>query len=112
MCPSNNLKNFLVKYPKFRQNKNIKLENFFLFRAQMENMDLMMEIQEDRLNSMLKVLTKKKLKEKKEKKIFRNVCPRTLDSFYTVTYYIKWIKTYWTYSRTAQILTTLKSTHG
>ena len=27
------------------------------------------------------------------------VCPRSLDLFYIETYYIKWVKTSWTYSR-------------
>ena len=26
------------------------------------------------------------------------MCPRSLDPFYIVAYYIKWAKTYWTYS--------------
>ena len=26
-----------------------------------------------------------------------NVCPKSLDPFYIVTYYIKWVKTSWTY---------------
>ena len=27
-----------------------------------------------------------------------SVCPRSIDQFYSVTYYIKWVKTLWTYS--------------
>ena len=30
-----------------------------------------------------------------------NVCSRSSDPFYVVTYYIKWVTTSWTYSRTS-----------
>ena len=49
----------------------------------------------------LKLRTCTSLREYKAK--IYTVCSKSLDPFYIVTYYIKWVKTSWTYSMTKKI---------
>ena len=56
------------------------------------------------VTSILKWTVSLKITPKKYKYFFylrkgvTNVCPRSLDTFYIVSFYIKWVKTSWTYS--------------
>jgi len=36
--------------------------------------------------------------ERQEKPLVNTVCPKSIEPFYIVTYYIIWVKTSWTYS--------------
>ena len=46
------------------------------------------------------------------KKGHGTVCPVSSDPFYVVTYYIKWVTTYWTYSKFADSFPKLALNHG
>ena len=50
-----------------------------------------------RLNH-VKIVVNSKMNEYQDKGLKTTVCPRSSDPFYTVTYYMKWVTTSWTYS--------------